>query len=354
MGCISGLIHRRGSSVTSLSMNPREELAPASLFQALREGDRVALGRAITLVESTLPAHRTQAAELVSLCLPFSGNGFRIGISGAPGVGKSTFIETFGSLLTGQGHRVAVLAIDPSSGLNRGSILGDKTRMDRLSRDPSAFIRPSPAGSTLGGVARKTREAILLCEAAGYDRILVETVGVGQSETAVQAMTDLFLLLLLPGAGDELQGIKRGVVEMADMILVNKADGARATLAEESRLQYLRAVHLFPEKESGQPVRVLKASALEHSGMDGIFQATEEFRTAVQASGYLAKRRREQAAWWLKESLMDQLSAWVFDRFGEDLSHWEREVLEGRSSPFRAADAIMAQIRGGEPTDAVS
>lgn len=337
-----------------MSMNPRDELAPDVLFRALRQGDRVALGRAITLVESTLPAHREQAAELVSLCLPFSGQGFRIGISGAPGVGKSTFIEAFGSLLTLRGHRVAVLAIDPSSGLNRGSILGDKTRMDRLSRDPAAFIRPSPAGSTLGGVARKTREAILLCEAAGYDRVLVETVGVGQSETAVQAMTDLFLLLLLPGAGDELQGIKRGVVEMADMILVNKADGARAALAEESRLQYLRAVHLFPEKESGLQVPVLKASALEHSGMEEVFQKMEEFRTAVQASGYLIDRRREQAGWWLKESLMDQLSGWVFERFGKDFTHWEREVLEGRSSPFRAADAIMALIRGGEPSEDVS
>lgn len=331
-------------------MNPREELTPAALFESVREGDRVALGRAITLVESTLTAHRALASELVSLCLPYSGNSFRIGVSGAPGVGKSTFIEAFGSLLTGRGHRVAVLAIDPSSGLNRGSILGDKTRMDRLSRDPSAFIRPSPAGTTLGGVARKTREAILLCEAAGYDRILVETVGVGQSETAVQAMTDLFLLLLLPGAGDELQGIKRGVVEMADMILVNKADGARATLAEESRLQYLRAVHLFPEKESGQTVPVLKASALDNSGMEEVWLKVEEFRAAVQATGYLHERRREQAGWWLKESLMDQLSGWVFDRFGEDLAHWEREVLEGRCSPFHAADALMALIRGGEPS----
>lgn len=317
-----------------------------ALFHAIRTGDRVALGRAITLVESTLPAHRKKADDLISRCLPYAGHGFRIGISGAPGVGKSTFIEAFGSMLTAREHRVAVLAIDPSSGLNKGSILGDKTRMERLSRDPAAFIRPSPAGDTLGGVARKTRETILLCEAAGYDRILVETVGVGQSEVAAHAMTDLFLLLLLPGAGDELQGIKRGVVEMADMILVNKADGPRSALAEESRLQYARAVHLFPEKASGQVVQVLKASALDQSGIADVVEAVEVYHQAVWGNGHLDIRRREQAAWWLKESLLDQLKEWVFGRFASEYASLERDVLEGRTSPFHAADALMSVIRG--------
>lgn len=325
-------------------MNAHLHTDPATLFKGLRSGDRVALGRAITLVESLREADKEAASQLIDLCLPHAGASVRIAVSGAPGVGKSTFIEAYGSRLTDEGHQVAVLAIDPSSGLHRGSILGDKTRMESLARDPRAFIRPSPAGTTLGGVARTTRESILICEAAGYDRILVETVGVGQSETAAQAMVDLFLLLLLPGAGDSLQGIKRGIVEMADLLIVNKADAARQTLAEETRMDYARAVHLYPPRASGQTVEVLKASATTGEGIPEIAQTIATWIRAVQDNSYLLTRRREQAVYWLRESFSDQLLHWAHRHLAGEYTALEEEVRQGRISPFAAADKLLHRL----------
>lgn len=324
----------------------RKTLSPDELFPRLREGDRVALGRAITLIESTRPADQGPAAALINACLPFSGHSIRLGISGTPGAGKSTFIDAFGSMLTADGHSIAVLAIDPSSGVHHGSILGDKTRMDQLSRDPKAFIRPSPAGTTLGGVARKTRETIILCEAAGFTHILVETVGVGQSETAVQAMTDLFILLLIPGAGDELQGIKRGIVELADLVIIHKADGERMSLARDAQMQYQRALHLFPERPSGQTIPVLLASSVERTGLKEVKDTIQASVDAIQVNGYFASHRMEQAGFWFKESLMDQLATWVFTHFQADYKLLEAEVLEGKTSPFSAADLFMRKITG--------
>lgn len=321
----------------------------ADLFARLRTGDRVALAQAITLVESQRSADREAAAFLVGRCLPLSGQAVRIGISGAPGAGKSTLIDAWGTRLTGQGHRVAVLAIDPSSGLNRGSILGDKTRMDQLSRDPMAFIRPSPAGHTLGGVARKTRETILLCEAAGFDHILIETVGVGQSETAVRAMTDLFLLLLIPGAGDDLQGIKRGIMEMADLITIHKADDDRLPAAELARSFCTQALHLFPARPSGQPVDVLLVSSLHETGIDELDLAVHGFLNRIRASGYMERQRREQAAYWLTESLNDQLNTWFHTVYREEFMTLKREVLNGHISPFDAAETLMRKVTGHEP-----
>ncbi|MCB0637133.1 MAG: methylmalonyl Co-A mutase-associated GTPase MeaB, partial [Lewinella sp.] len=255
------------------SLNPqlpprrRSRRSADDYVQGVLSGDRVVLSQAVTLVESTLPADREQAHALLDACLPHTGRSFRLGITGVPGVGKSTFIEAFGLELLAAGYRLAVLTIDPSSQLTRGSILGDKTRMARLAQREEAYIRPSAAGDALGGVAAKTRELILLCEAAGFDFIIVETVGVGQSEVAVHALTDFFLLLLLPGGGDELQGIKRGVVEMADLIAVNKADGERTAAARQARVEYARALHLFPPKPSGWTARAVTCSATTGAGV---------------------------------------------------------------------------------------
>ncbi len=335
------------------SINPRaaenlrrfpKRLPPlADLIAGIRAGNHVILSQAITVVESESPRHQALARELVEACLPYSGSALRIGITGSPGVGKSTFIEALGQHIHELDQQIAVLAIDPSSHLSRGSILGDKTRMETLSNYPGAFIRPSPAGSSLGGVARKTRETILLCEAAGFQNILVETVGVGQSEMAVHSMVDCFLLLLLPGAGDELQGIKRGIVEMADLVIVNKADGNRATLAKEARQQYRNALHLLPPKESGWTPQVMTCSALEKQGIDVIWERIQDFYRSLSDNGYLAEQRRQQARYWLEESINDQLRQHFLKTPGvaEELARREAAVLEGRESPFRAAQALL-------------
>ena len=263
--------------------------------------NRVLLSRAITLVESKLVADRKQARSIVEGCLPHSGRSFRLGITGVPGVGKSTFIESLGIQLIEQGHRVAVLTVDPSSQLSRGSILGDKTRMQQLSTHPKAFIRPSPAGQSLGGVAAKTRELILLCEAAGFDFIIVETVGVGQSEVAVHALTDFFLLLLLPGGGDELQGIKRGIVEMADMIAVNKADGDQKMAARKAKVAYQRALHLFPAKPSNWVANAMTCSALEGEGISTVIENIHQYQELITENGYFNQHRQEQAIHWFRQ-----------------------------------------------------
>jgi LAO/AO transport system kinase len=315
----------------------------------IRAGNRVLLGQAITLVESTREDHQVLARAIIAQLLqtaPVSGT-LRIAVTGAPGVGKSTFIESLGMYLIAQGKRPAVLAIDPSSALSGGSILGDKTRMEKLSAAEQAFIRPSPSGDSLGGVARKTREAIVLVEAAGFDTIIIETVGVGQSEIAAQRMTDLFLLLLLPGAGDELQGIKRGIVEMADLLVVNKADGERIRLANQARGHYLNAAHLFPPKPSGWTPRVLACSALDHSGIAEVWEAVEAFQQQTLENGFLVKNRRQQAHFWLEDSLEASLKSMFYQHPGVQakLADLEAEVLAGRLSPTDAAAQVLAAFR---------
>ncbi len=277
-----------------------------ALADRIREGHIRAIGKGITLIESRKPEHAEKAAQLLDLLLPYSGNSLRIGITGVPGVGKSTFIEAFGSHLTGQGHKVAVLAVDPSSQITGGSILGDKTRMEELSRNPNAFIRPSPAGETLGGVARRTRETMLLCEAAGYDVVIIETVGVGQSETTVASMVDFFMLLQLATAGDELQGIKKGVMELADAIVINKADIDR-TKTELARRQYENALHILRPKSRNWTVPVMAVSALQQEGVAEVWQMLVRFRAAMQGSGEFDETRRSQSVDWMWALLMDDL-----------------------------------------------
>ena len=270
------------------------ELTVDDYVKGILDGDRTILSRAITMIESENPTHIAMAQDIIERCLPHSGNSLRIGITGVPGVGKSTFIESFGGMLTAQGHKLAVLAIDPSSERTKGSILGDKTRMETLSVDPNAFIRPSPSGSALGGVARKTRESIILCEAAGFDTIIVETVGVGQSETVVKSMVDFFLLLMLAGAGDELQGIKRGLMEMADALVINKADGDNLPKAKGAASQYRAALKLFPKSDNGWDVPVEVCSARECFALDKVWQIIQDFVTLTKGNGSFDRTRNEQ------------------------------------------------------------
>lgn len=314
-----------------------------SLAERLLEGDRVALGQAITLIESTLPKHIEQAHYLIEYCLPQSGQSTRIGITGAPGAGKSTFIDAFGKNLIESGRQVAVLAIDPSSQLSKGSILGDKTRMPTLANAPQAFIRPSPAGNSLGGVARKTRETILLCEAAGFDTVIVETVGVGQSETAVHSMVDFFILLLIPGAGDELQGIKRGIVEMADLILVNKADGEQRIQAKLAQAAYQNALHFYPARENGWTPPVRLCSALRGEGIAETGDLIREYTEQMQHSGFFQHKRQGQAHYWMREAIAEQLHQLFYGH--PDVQHvlpaLEADVAAGKKSPFHAAEELL-------------
>jgi LAO/AO transport system kinase len=313
------------------------------LFEQLVEGSIAALSQSITLVESRADKDSAFAKAVLQKALPLSGKSFRLGITGVPGVGKSTFIETLGKHVIAAGKKLAVLAIDPSSNLTRGSILGDKTRMEELVKSDKAFIRPSPAGTTLGGVARKTREAIILCEAAGYDFIIIETVGVGQSETAVHSMTDFFLLLKLAGAGDDLQGIKRGIMEMADVVVINKADGNNATAAKHASREFKNALHLMPSKDHGQETKVHTCSGLNDIGVKDILHEITEFHRAVMTSGSYRNRRDQQELYWLHQTIEDQLknnfysNPAVIDR----LKTIEKQVLEKRLSPFQAAQDLM-------------
>jgi LAO/AO transport system kinase len=313
------------------------------LAEQVVDGDRRALARAITTVESTRPDHRDEAAELLTELLPHTGKAIRIGISGAPGSGKSTFIETFGLRLVEQGHRVAVLAVDPSSTRTGGSILGDKTRMGELTRSDAAFVRPSPAAGTLGGVARRTREAMLLCEAAGFDVVMVETVGVGQSEVAVAGMVDVFLLVIAPGAGDELQGIKRGIIELADVVVVNKHDGDLAPAAKTTATDYSSALRLVRSKTAAWAPRVVLVSALEGTGIDELWATVGEFRSMLDADGQLERRRAEQAREWMwsevSESLMDALRH--DERVAGSVEQLEAAVAAGELPPAAAAKRIL-------------
>jgi LAO/AO transport system kinase len=314
---------------------------------ALKNRDRRALARAITLVESTRAKDREQAEHLLAEVLPETGRAMRVGISGAPGAGKSTFIEAFGLYLTGQAQRVAVLAVDPSSQRSGGSILGDKTRMEKLARDPHAFIRPSPAGTTLGGVARRTREALLLAEAAGFNIVLVETVGVGQSETAVAEMVDLFVLLVSPGGGDDLQGIKRGVMELADLVLVTKADGDLAAAAGRAASDYQAALHLMRPKYQGLFPQVLKVSAAEGRGIEEAWRTITAFHQALRESGQLQSLRREQARRWF----WNEVEAVLAEEIGADPATAERAaqlesaVVAGDALPHAAARALIRAFR---------
>ena len=306
-------------------------------------GNITFLSKAITLVESTNSKHQQKANEILNYCLPHSNKSIRIGITGVPGVGKSTFIETFGKYLTAQGKKVAVLAVDPSSSINKGSILGDKTRMEALVTDENAFIRPSPSGTSLGGVAQKTRESIILCEAAGFDTIIIETVGVGQSETVVHSMVDFFLLLKLAGAGDELQGIKRGIIEMADAIVINKADGENKQNAKIAKVAFNRALHLYPLKESKWQPKVLTASALHNSGIEEINNMILTYIAITKENAYFNKKRNEQNKFWLLSTIEQQLKT-NFYQNPKVKSALQKEIdnLEnGKTTPFNAAKRLL-------------
>jgi LAO/AO transport system kinase len=315
----------------------------SSLVGAIRAGDRRGLARAITLVESTRADHREEAVALLDELLPATGGAVRVGISGAPGAGKSTFIEALGLYLVDHGHQLAVLAVDPSSSRSGGSILGDKTRMEMLSRRDEAFIRPSPSGGTLGGVARRTREALLLCEAAGRDVVLVETVGVGQSEVAVAGMVDVFVLLLSPGTGDDLQGVKRGIVELADVVVVTKADGDLAAAAERSQADYANALHFLRPRTEGWSVRVERVSALLGEGIDRVWAIVEEHQATLAASGALDARRAEQARDWMWSEVNDGLvEALASDpAVATEMHALEADVRAGKISPTAAAQRIL-------------
>jgi len=306
--------------------------------------DRLTLARTITLIESTLPSHQELARTIVDRLLPHTGRGIRIGITGLPGSGKSTYIERFGTMLTGLGHRVAVLAIDPSSSRSGGSILGDKTRMEKLAIDPNAFIRPSPSSGTLGGVGRKTRETMLACEAAGYDVVIIETVGVGQSETTVASMVDFFLVLMIAGAGDELQGIKKGVLEVADAIVINKADGDNLVRAESAQKEYQSALNmLMPASPNWRPP-VLTCSAMESKGIDTIWKTILDHRDTLTNSGELAEKRKTQDLDWMAFLLDDGLRQWFYTspHVREALPRLRRNVEEQKISPTAAADSLLA------------
>lgn len=327
-------------------MRPRRRQAlpsAAELVEGIIKGDMVSLSKAVTLVESLAPAHQQLAREVIEKCLPHSGKSRRIGITGVPGAGKSTSIDVFGMHVLKQGGKLAVLAIDPSSERSKGSILGDKTRMEKLSQQPGAFIRPSPSAGSLGGVARKTRETIVLCEAAGYDNIFVETVGVGQSETAVHSMVDFFLLIQIAGAGDELQGIKRGIMEMADGIVINKADGDNVERACLAMAQYRSALHLFPTPPSGWHPEVLTYSGYFELGIDEVWDMIDRYFAFVEGNGYFEERRRQQARYWMFETIDAELRRRFYDdplRSGR-IAEAERQVLSNRLSPFEAAWKLL-------------
>ncbi len=317
------------------------------LSNKVLQGDTNALSRAITLIESAHETDILKAEELLRMLLPHAGNSIRIGISGVPGAGKSTFIESYGMHLIQQGKKVAVLAVDPSSEAGKGSILGDKTRMNSLASQAKAFIRPSPSSGALGGVARKTREAIFLCEAAGFDHILVETVGVGQSETAVHSMVDFFLLIAIAGAGDELQGIKRGIMEMADLVVVNKADGDNLPKAKAARQDIQRALHFFPQLPSGWTPEAILASSIEATGMLEINEVIDRFTKHVNQNGYFQNHRKEQSKWWLKETIQHELNELFFNQqdVKNVLAQTEKEVIQQHLSVTEAARQLIQLFR---------
>ena len=325
--------------LTKSGRKRRRKYSADEFVSGILSGNRTILSQAITLVESSLPEHFETAQTIIEKCLPFSSRSIRIGITGVPGAGKSTFIETFGLHITGAGRKLAVLTIDPSSERSKGSILGDKTRMEQLSIHPEAFIRPSPATGTLGGVARKTRETIVLCEAAGFDTILVETVGVGQSETAVHSMVDIFLLLLLAGAGDELQGIKRGIMEMADLVAITKADGPNKQLAENARVSFQNALHLFPKKSSGWVTQVNTCSALTNTGIKELWEIIMEYFAFTRNSGYFETFRREQSVVRMHNTILEYLNNSFYnnEEVKSLVPEIEHQLYSGTITSYKAA-----------------
>jgi LAO/AO transport system kinase len=343
--------------VKKLKAGKRTQHTVEELVEGVVSGNRMMLSKAITLVESALPSHQVQAKEIIASCLKkmnieqrstnleYRSNSLRVGITGVPGVGKSTFIEVLGKHLTAMGHKLAVLAVDPSSSRSKGSILGDKTRMEELAVDPNAFIRPSPAAGSLGGVARKTRETIILCEAAGFDVIFVETVGVGQSETTVHSMVDFFLLLMLAGAGDELQGIKRGIIEMADAIMINKADGDNITKARTARLEYANALHLFPPPDSGWVPVADICSARAKTGIDRVWELIMEHRKITGDNGYFHLRRMEQNRQVFRESIESGLQQHFFAQkeISQVIANLEQGIMNGQVNPYQAAQDLLEQ-----------
>ena len=329
-------------------------LSVEEYMAGITSGNTTILSQAITLVESNLPAHRDVAQKIIAACQEHTVKSgiktMRIGITGVPGAGKSTFIEAFGSFITSKGHKLAVLAIDPSSEKSKGSILGDKTRMETLCNDPNAFIRPSPSAGSLGGVARKTRETVIICEAAGYDVIFIETVGVGQSETAVHSMSDFFLLLMLSGAGDDLQGIKRGIMEMSDMIAITKADGNNVEKASMARALYANALHLFPPTESTWVPTALTSSSVTKEGLPEILEKIEEYFELVKGNGYYDRKRREQARYWMYESINESLKNSFYENptIEKLMTDYEAAVLEGKLESFIAAGELLERYRNLE------
>lgn len=347
----AGLVVNKGIGPVSI-VNPylkkgrfaRRRLSAADYVEGILNGNVTILGQAVTLVESTMPEHQAIAQEVIEKCLPYSGKSIRIGISGVPGAGKSTSIDEFGiHVLKEHGGRLAVLAIDPSSERSKGSILGDKTRMEKLSVHPDSFIRPSPSAGSLGGVARKTRETIILCEAAGFDKIFVETVGVGQSETACHSMVDFFLLIQLAGTGDELQGIKRGIMEMADGIIINKCDGNNVDKCQLAATQFRNALQLFPKSESGWDPQVLTYSGFYGYGIKEVWDMVYSYIDFVKNNGYFEHRRAEQSKYWMYESINEQLhnSFYQNKTIADMLCGMERNVLEGQCTSFVAAKQLV-------------
>lgn len=331
------------SSVERVNRFRRKQPSAQELIDSIISGNKTALSRAITLVESTNPEHSEKASQVINGCLPYANNSIRIGITGVPGVGKSTFIEAFGKHLTTIGKKVAVLAIDPSSTISHGSILGDKTRMEELVKDENAYIRPSASGNTLGGVARKTRESIILCEACGFDVVIIETVGVGQSETAVHSMVDFFLLLKLSGAGDELQGIKRGIMEMADAIVINKADGDNIKKAKSAKVEFNRALHLFPPKKSGWNPKVTTCSSYTKEGIDEVWNIIENYISLTSENGYFLQKRNEQNQYWFLETIESQLKTWFYQnqKIKQALENFKKQIELNQLSPFTAAQNLL-------------
>lgn len=318
---------------------------PDYYINGILAGDITILSRAITLIESTKAEHQELGGKVIDGIMHKTGQSFRLGITGVPGVGKSTFIESFGLHLVNNGHRLAVLAIDPSSQKSKGSILGDKTRMEKLSVHPNAFIRPSPSSGTLGGVTKNTFETILLCEAAGFDFIIVETVGVGQSEIAVSQMTDFFLLLMLAGAGDELQGIKRGIMEMADALLITKADGNNLQKAKNAKTEYAHALHLFPPSESGWIPKVEICSSLQNEGIKEALQIIEEYKRLAVSTGYFSHKRKQQLRDWLHYSISEQLKEKFYNHpaIKEELKNIEKNIDNGKINPYRIASDLISK-----------
>ena len=334
------------SSVTALKLKKarKQKQHIPQLIQGILSKNKTALSRAITIIESTAPKDQADAKELIQGCIAHANKSIRIGITGVPGVGKSTFIEQFGTLLTQKGHKVAVLAVDPSSSLSNGSILGDKTRMEELVKNKLAFIRPSASGDSLGGVARKTREAIILCEAAGYTHIIIETVGVGQSETVVHSMTDFFLLLKLAGAGDELQGIKRGIMEMADAIIINKADGENVKAAKLAKTEFNRALHLYPPKDNGWIAKTITCSALKNEGIQEALDLIEGYVSKMKETGYFVAKREQQQHFWMLQTIENRLKSDFYDnpKIKIALQEQLKELASSNTSPFQAAAYLLS------------